>query len=180
MRQPEESFVRQLKAYDPLLDVVWCEFEPNIGAHVQRWRIIRKGRDGLPRHIMFVQDKRTGGYQPLDNRVLERLHECDSHRFVDADEMVNAMEASEDEARKYAIGGVYDRRYWDGVAEMGERLQALAKDSPFTGGSEKEVTRRLKQADAAEEVRAAYKAGKGEIVLDRELGCARLVPGSDS
>lgn len=180
LRTPEETFLQKLKNYDRLLDVVWIE-KDELGRLVQRWRIIRQGADGRPRHIMYVQDPETGEYRHLDDRVLQKLYACDSHRFADVDDLLRAFDAAEDDLPlRKAIRDTHDRRYMAGCEELADRLAyALKKDNTVSEmGHEKELSRALKQIDAGHEVQAAYDKGKGVIVLDKELGCPVVVPGT--
>ncbi len=179
LREPEPAFVRQMKAYDRLLEVEWCEREPITGALVQRWRILRKGEDGRMRHIMFVQDRRTGGYQPLDNRVMEILHRADSHRYLSADDLIRAFDAEEELPERVAIQRVLERRYWDGIEEMADKMAFAMKDSGAVA-SDKELSIAMHRADAKQAVAAAYEKGKGQIRFDRKLGVPNVVKGTDS
>lgn len=176
IREPDPGFVRQLQAYDRLLEVVWCEREPITGDLVQRWRIMRKGSDGQLRHIMFVVGPKLE-YQPLDNRVLDKLHRCDSHRFVSADELIAAFDGPEElpeliEARKQ-----HERRYFEWAEEMGDKLAWVA--NKFDGRRDDNLLKKkLEQIDATQEVRAAHDKGKGKIVMSKSLGVPVVVPGT--
>lgn len=176
LREPDPGFVRTLKAYDRLLEVLWCEREPITGDLVQRWRIMRRGQDGQLRHIMFVLGPKLE-YQPLDNRVMDKLHRCDSHRFCSADELLNAFDGAEElpelvEARKQ-----HDRRYFEWAEEMGDRL-AWAAGQKDIGGDDKALDLARHQADHKAEVAQAYAKGKGKIVMHEKHGCPAVVPGS--
>lgn len=182
LRTPEEGFVQKLKNYDRLLDVVWIE-KDELGRLVQRWRITRSHPDGRPRHIMYVQDPKTGEYRPLDERVMQKLYQCDTHRFADVDDVLRAFDADPEAlAERKAIKDAFDRRYHAGAEEMAERLShALKKDNTIAGmGHEKEVAKVQKQQEAAIAVAAAQERGKGILVMDKELGVPNVLKGSDS
>jgi hypothetical protein len=175
LREPDPGFVRQLKAYDRLLEVVWCEREPITGDLVQRWRILRKGSDGRDRHIMFVVGPKLE-YQPLDNRVLEKLYRCDSHRFVDADELIAAFDGVDELPEMIEAKKAHERRYFEWAEEMGDKLAWAAKQYGLEG-NDKEFDNLVRKADDAVEVRQAYAKGKGKIILGKH-GHAEVVPGT--
>jgi hypothetical protein len=178
LREPDPGFVRQLEAYDKLLKVVWCEREPITGDLVQRWRILRKGSDGRDRHIMFVVGPKLE-YRPLDNRVLEKLHRCDSHRFCSSEELIAAFDGVDELPELIEAKKAHERRYHEWAEEMGEKLMWAAKQYEIEG-DEAGLQLALRQADAKAEVRAAYDRGKGKIVHSEKLGCPVVVPGSSS
>lgn len=67
MYRPDPRIVRYMKEYDPDLDAYWDQDR-------ERWRVTRRGLEV----ITVMNDDRS--YRPLDERVLIKLAEGDSHR----------------------------------------------------------------------------------------------------
>lgn len=190
--KPDENFVKQLKSYDSELSVEWCENGPGHTERrprkVQRWRITRKAKDGRQRHIMFVIGE-NGVFQPLDNRVLEKLAACDSWRHgagqnwgnVNRKEFMHSLGMKEDQTDQFneALDEVAERRYHEQAEEVRDRLISLQRENMTVSGvSDRDITKMMKRAECAEAVNHAYATGKGDLVYDKDLDCARVVPGT--
>jgi len=103
--EPDKQFVRRLKEVDEKLQVGWNYIQ-------QRWQVVRDDRRmklvgydngkpilhscDKPYHVFTVQGE-TGEYRPLDQRVIDRLHEIDMYRFARIKDYVREIEAQEDD-----------------------------------------------------------------------------------
>lgn len=174
--RPDEAFVQRLKNYDPRLGVRWVANSPLTGKPINRWEIIRYGDDSKPRHIMFVTEK-DGSYRPLDNRILERLHKCDSHRYNDMESLMAALDIEPDEqsGRRTALKNIHDRRYHDWVEELGDKLAYLQRQTDAPTMTKEEELIAGERAEQREACERAERNSKGTIVWDPRLQGPRLL-----
>lgn len=166
MRRAPEEFVAKLQRFDPQLNVEWVPAGKPGMTEGDRWRIVRKHPDGRLRHVFYVKNP-DGSYRDLDDRVLEKLHRCDAHRFYNSDQMLDWFDKNPDAdtVEKLRVKKFLDDRYHDEIEELADKLAAAEKDNPHwtREEGERELARSQRKADDALAVEAAYAAGSGRI-----------------
>lgn len=105
---PSKEFVNQLKELDNKLDVGWNCIK-------RRWQIIRADRrmrcmgfvDGKPLlhtfdkpYFVFTVENENGSFRPLDQRVIDRLHEIDLYRYARISDFIREVEKEEDDYKE--------------------------------------------------------------------------------
>jgi len=103
--EPDKRFIKELKEVDGGLSAGW-----NFIKH--RWQIIRDDRrvncmgfvDGKPLlhtydkpYFVFTVENEDKSYRPLDQRVIDRLHEIDLYRYARLSDFVKEVEKEEDD-----------------------------------------------------------------------------------
>lgn len=73
----EPRYLKQIKDYDPELDIYWHE-------EYERWGLRRKA-EGKWHHCFFVNND-DGSYRPIDDRLIEEIWQCDLWRHFGNDE----------------------------------------------------------------------------------------------
>jgi hypothetical protein len=102
--------------------------EPRWNIDKERWEIYRDGK-----HIMVVQSI-NGGYQPLDNRTLQKLFIADTHRYKNEFEFIRQLHMEDEKLSKMKI------------KEQDEFVRACYRDmAPFLRGR-KSVTAKVQDA----------------------------------
>ena len=81
---PEKTYCKRLAEIDPRLKVEW---------NSDHWIITREGKDykRSPQYIMTVRNK-DGSFRPLDQRTLDALRKCDSHRYPSVKDFVKEID----------------------------------------------------------------------------------------
>ncbi len=133
MRRAPIEFIEKLQRMDAQLDVEWVPANKRGMVRTERWRIVRKHPDGRLRHIFFVEDP-DGSYRHLDDRVLERLHRIDAHRFYNSAEMLEWFKENTDEDSKKRMEATdfLDARYHDSIEQLADEMERVARDDPHT------------------------------------------------
>jgi len=123
--EADKQFLRELKEVDDLLDVDW-------NSRKHRWQIVRDDRrlrlmgfaDGKPLlhsydrpYFVFMVEGEAGEYRPLDQRVIDRLHEIDTHRYAKLSDFVKEVEKEEDSNKNKQ------------AQQQSEMVQELTKDN---------------------------------------------------
>lgn len=95
---PDRVIARRLREYDSNLYLEW-------DADRERWVVMSRHSDGLPREIFVVQNAIDNSFRPLDDRVLAQIHAADVlHRHGSVAEMIRVLDENnhllEDSQRK--------------------------------------------------------------------------------
>lgn len=181
-RSAPAEFVERLRRMDVRLDVLWHNFGDSrvVPGCWNRWRIVIKEAGGKLAHL-FVVAEPDGGYRDLDERVFERLHRMDSHRFFDAEDLLRwARENPSDEDRAVLEAKAFhEARFHDAVEQCADEMAKTVSDAQAAHVTDSAVGRALeaqrRRHERAAAVADAYDSGTGRVVLDPQDGMARRV-----
>lgn len=181
-RSAPAEFVERLRRMDARLDVLWHNFGDGrvVPGCWNRWRVVIKDAAGRLAHL-FVVAEPDGGYRDLDDRVLEKLHRMDAHRFYDAEQLLawSRENPSEEDAEAIRARQFMDARFHDSIEQLADELAKTASDADeahvTAEGARRELDRHRKRHERLDAVAAAYEAGSGRIVLDPKDGLPRVV-----
>ena len=89
-RHVEESFLEALHVLDP-------DLEPRWNFIMSRWEIWRSGK-----YVMAVQTQ-SGDYCPLDNRIIQKLMICDTHRYASNAAYIESLHVADQKLSKQKV-----------------------------------------------------------------------------
>ncbi len=188
---PPEAFVRDLETLDPKLRARFAT-EPAPGnLPTERWVIERySDRRGQWIEVLRVMEE-DGGFRPLDNRVIHRLHEMDTWAHGGAHwgswnsyarrVFMNKHGLRESAADAYMEPWkrAAERRYFEQAERLAEEFMHVMKKDPNYATLKAEDEKRVRQAiDDQEEVKRARTLGKGVLEKHPTFGHVRVRPGT--
>lgn len=112
-RERAIAFRKQLKAIDPLLDIIWVKRKATSFPVGGRWYIVRYGEHAKAKSFWVVQDDKGRYCAPTDQH-LERLQAMDSHAHGDVWKRIAATRAADKAAA--------DKKMADTRREFREKL----------------------------------------------------------
>jgi hypothetical protein len=93
-----EAFVRELKAIDERLDLIWVKQGATDFPVPGRWYIVRHGEHARASAFWVIQNEK-GGYSPPTQQHLDRLRAMDSHAHPDVYRRMERTRREEERAR---------------------------------------------------------------------------------
>jgi len=97
---PDRGLLKRMQAYDPKLNVRWCDSR-------ERWEVTRlcpapSQLYDVEKHICFVENN-DGSYRPFDIRTFRMLKSCDHHVRRTNDIMREQMEVQRSAHRRNVL-----------------------------------------------------------------------------